>query len=91
MSWHSLALLGLNFRFIGPCEVTLLALNLPNVRATLVDITDSKHKHIQSYKRRGARLGFCRYDNPALIEFRRLRPHGASTRTSGTIHDFNSW
>ena len=56
MSWHSLALLGLNFRFIGPCEVTLLALVLPNVRAALVDITDSehKHKHIQSYKKTGS-------------------------------------
>ena len=61
MSWHSLALLGLNFRFIGPCEVTLLALDLPIVRAALVDITDSehnlKHKHIQSYKKTGSAPG----------------------------------
>ena len=61
MSWHSLALLGLNFRFIGPCEVTLLAPNLPNVRATLVIFPNSEHKHqhkhMQNYKKTESAAG----------------------------------
>jgi hypothetical protein len=49
MSWQSLALLGLNFRFIGPCEDTLLAPDLPNLRDTPVDFTNIEHKHQQKH------------------------------------------